>query len=138
MNNGRLDSVQILRGFAALSVMLFHFRWNINLSYPNLGDQLFGWGAVGVDIFFIISGFVITLSAKKLTPGLSAAGVFLKHRARRILPAYFIILLITFLLSGAMSTFHYPEKVQSRSPQSMPIMPPSMWMIAVSMVLGGH
>ena len=113
MNNGRLDSVQILRGFAALSVMLFHFRWNINLSYPDLGDKLFGWGAIGVDVFFIISGFVITLSAKKLTPGLSAAGVFLKHRARRILPAYFIILLITFLLSGAMSTFHYPDKVSN-------------------------
>lgn len=113
MKQDKLASVQALRGLAALAVMLFHFRWNINLSYPSLGDQLFGWGAVGVDVFFIISGFVITLSAKKLTPGLSAAGVFLKHRARRILPAYFIILLITFLLSGAMSTFHYPEKVSN-------------------------
>ncbi|TQI77524.1 peptidoglycan/LPS O-acetylase OafA/YrhL [Serratia marcescens] len=113
MNNNRLDSVQALRGLAALFVMLFHFRWNINLSYPSLGDELFGWGAIGVDVFFIISGFVITLSAKKLKPGLSATGVFLKHRARRILPTYFIILLITFLLSGAMSTFHYPEKVSN-------------------------
>ncbi|MGL5384694.1 MAG: acyltransferase family protein [Serratia sp. (in: enterobacteria)] len=113
MKQDKLASVQALRGLAALAVMLFHFRWNINLSYPNLGDQLFGWGAIGVDVFFIISGFVITLSAKKLTPGLSAARVFLKHRARRILPVYFIILLITFLLSGAMSTFHYPEKVSN-------------------------
>ncbi|TVZ61621.1 peptidoglycan/LPS O-acetylase OafA/YrhL [Serratia fonticola] len=113
MEKDKLASVQAMRGLAALAVMLFHFRWNINLSYPNLGDQLFGWGAIGVDMFFIISGFVITLSAKKLTPGLSAAVVFLKHRARRILPAYFIILLITFILSGAMSTFHYPEKVNN-------------------------
>lgn len=113
MKNDKLASIQVLRGLAALAVMLFHFRWNINLSYPKLGDQLFGWGAIGVDMFFIISGFVITLSAKKLTPGLSAVGMFLKHRARRILPTYFIILLITFLLSGAMSTFHYPEKVSN-------------------------
>lgn len=113
MDDRRFDSIQILRGLAALSVMLFHFRWNINLSYPGLGDRMLGWGAIGVDLFFIISGFVITLSAKKLTPGLSAVGIFLKHRARRILPAYFIILLITFLLSGAMSTFHYPEKVSN-------------------------
>ncbi|WP_337049832.1 acyltransferase [Serratia fonticola] len=113
MEKNKLASVQALRGLAALAVMLFHFRWNINLPYPNLGDRLFGWGAIGVDVFFIISGFVITLSATKLTPGLSAAGIFLKHRARRILPAYFIILLITFLLSGAMSTFHYPEKVSN-------------------------
>lgn len=113
MDDRRFDSIQILRGLAALSVMLFHFRWSINLSYPGLGDRMFGWGAIGVDLFFIISGFVITLSAKKLTPGLSAVGDFLKHRARRILPPYFIILLITFLLSGAMSTFHYPEKVSN-------------------------
>ncbi|WP_413479276.1 acyltransferase family protein [Serratia proteamaculans] len=113
MDSRKLDSVQLLRGLAALSVMLFHFRWNINLSYPNLGDKLFGWGAIGVDVFFIISGFVITLSAKKLTPGTAAFSLFLKHRAKRILPTYFIILLITFLLSGAMSTFHYPEKVSN-------------------------
>lgn len=113
MEKDKLASVQALRGLAALAVMLFHFRWNINLSYPNLGDKLFGWGAIGVDVFFLISGFVITLSAKRLTPGLSAAGVFLKHRVRRIFPAYFIILLISFLLSGAMSTFHYPEKVSN-------------------------
>lgn len=113
MEKDKLASVQALRGLAALAVMLFHFRWNINLSYPNLGDELFGWGAIGVDVFFLISGFVITLSAKRLTPGLAAVGVFLKHRARRILPPYFIILLITFLLSGAMSTFHYPEKVSN-------------------------
>lgn len=113
MTNSSFKGVQALRGLAALAVMLFHFRWNINLSYPNLGDQLFGWGAIGVDLFFIISGFVITLSAKKLNSGISAVGVFLKHRARRIFPVYFIILLITFLLSGAMSTFHYPEKVNN-------------------------
>lgn len=113
MTNSSFKGVQALRGLAALVVMLFHFRWNINSSYPNLGDQLFGWGAIGVDLFFIISGFVITLSAKKLNPGMSAVGVFLKHRARRIFPVYFTILLITFLLSGAMSTFHYPEKVNN-------------------------
>lgn len=113
MNNDKLHSVQALRGLAALSVMLFHFRWNINLYSPYLGDKLFGWGALGVDLFFLISGFVITLSVKKLTPGISTSFLFLKHRARRILPAYFIILLITFLLSGAMSTFHYPEKVNN-------------------------
>lgn len=103
--------VQALRGLAALSVMLFHFRWNLNSMGPGMGDRWFGWGATGVDLFFLISGFVITLSAQKSTPGFHGAMVFLKHRAKRILPAYYIILLITFFLSGAMSTFHYPDKV---------------------------
>ncbi|MGP6486936.1 acyltransferase family protein [Duffyella gerundensis] len=103
--------VQALRGLAALSVMLFHFRWNLNIVNTGLGDRWFSWGATGVDLFFLISGFVITLSAQKSTPGLRGALDFLKHRARRILPAYYIILLITFFLSGAMSIFHYPDKV---------------------------
>lgn len=113
MTRNNLSSIQALRGLAALSVMFFHFRWNIDLSYPGMGDKLFGWGAIGVDLFFIISGFVITLSASKLNPGLSSVTYFLKHRAKRILPAYFFILLVSFLLSGAMSTFHYPEKVNN-------------------------
>lgn len=110
MKSDLLKSVQALRGLAALSVMLFHFRWNVNNVFPGMGDKLFGWGATGVDLFFLISGFVITLSAKKSLPGIKGASGFLKHRALRILPAYYIILLITFFLSGAMSTFHYPDK----------------------------
>lgn len=110
MKSNLLRSVQALRGLAALSVMFFHFRWNLNSTYPGIGDMLFGWGATGVDLFFLISGFVITLSAKKTVPGVRGALNFLKGRALRILPAYYIILLITFFLSGAMSTFHYPDK----------------------------
>lgn len=105
--------VQALRGLAALSVMLFHFRWSINEVTPALGDKLFGWGANGVDLFFLISGFVITLSASKAQSGISGALNFIKKRALRILPAYYFILMISFLLSGAMSIFHYPDKTEN-------------------------
>ncbi|MBK0123632.1 acyltransferase [Pantoea sp. S61] len=70
VNKDTFRGIQALRGFAALSVMLFHFRWNINVESPGLGDKLFGWGATGVDLFFLISGFVITLSAKNTPVGL--------------------------------------------------------------------
>ncbi|MCX8963106.1 acyltransferase [Erwinia psidii] len=110
MNNHTYRGVQALRGLAALSVMLFHFRWNINAVSPGLGDKLFGWGATGVDLFFLISGFVITLSAAKTPQGIGGSLTFLKKRALRILPAYYIILVVTFFLSGAMSTFHYADK----------------------------
>lgn len=93
-----------------MSVMLFHFRWNLNEVAPDLGNRLFGWGATGVDLFFLISGFVITLSIKRSPSGLNGALRFIWKRALRILPAYYIVLLITFLLSGAMSTFHYEDK----------------------------
>lgn len=110
MSSSTFKCVQALRGLAALSVMLFHFRWNINAISPGFGDSLFGWGASGVDLFFIISGFVITLSAQKIPQSFSGAVTFLKKRALRIFPAYYLILIITFLLGGAMSTFHYADK----------------------------
>lgn len=112
-NHTSYRGVQALRGLAALSVMLFHFRWNLNAVTPALGDRLFGWGASGVDLFFLISGFVITLSIKRKPSGISGAVQFLKQRALRILPAYYIILLISFLVSGAMSTFHYADKTEN-------------------------
>lgn len=111
--NTSFKGVQALRGIAALSVMLFHFRWNINQIHPGLGDMLFGWGASGVDLFFLISGFVITLTAKKSEKGFYGSFSFLKKRIVRILPAYYLILLISFLLSGAMSTFHYADKTEN-------------------------
>lgn len=66
-----------------------------------------------MDLFFILSGFVITLSVSRMGTGFAAAGDFLKRRALRLLPAYFILLLINFLLSGAMATFHYADKTQA-------------------------
>lgn len=113
MNNQTFRGVQALRGIAALSVMLFHFRWNINAVSPGIGDRLFGWGATGVDLFFLISGFVITLSATRSEEGINGSLNFLKKRALRILPTYYIILIITFFLSGAMSTFHYADKTEN-------------------------
>jgi len=112
-NTKRYDSVQAFRGLAAIAVMFFHFRWLINDQFPNVGNYLFGWGAIGVDLFFVISGFVITLSAQKLGTGKAASTSFIKSRFSRIMPTYFIILLITFLLSGGMSTFHYPDKLEN-------------------------
>lgn len=105
--------MQALRGLAAVAVMFFHYRWMLSLQTPGLGDQMFMFGALGVDLFFIISGFVITLSVNNSNQGIVASKLFIKKRAVRLLPAYYVLLLITFLLSGAMSIFHYPEKVQN-------------------------
>lgn len=64
MKTNRLDSIQFLRGVAALLVIAFHFKQYLNgvYSQADIGDRLFGLGEVGVDIFFVISGFIITYS----------------------------------------------------------------------------
>lgn len=72
-----------LRAISVLSVILFHANYT-----------LFQGGFVGVDIFFVISGYLITgiLLKEKLTGNFSLAH-FYERRARRILPALFFVLL---------------------------------------------
>lgn len=74
-----------LRAVAVLSVVFYH-----------AGFSLFPGGYVGVDVFFVISGYLIT---RILTSELEQGGIsyldFFERRARRILPALFAMLLVT-------------------------------------------
>ncbi|WP_342118511.1 acyltransferase family protein [Pseudoduganella sp. OTU4001] len=72
-----------LRAVAVLPVILFH-----------AGFQFFGGGFVGVDIFFVISGYLITtILINELAAGQFSIINFYERRARRILPALFVLLL---------------------------------------------
>ncbi len=85
----RLRSIQGLRGVAVLLVVLFH-----------VGAPI-GAGYIGVDVFFVISGFVITrlvLSRSAGTMRLSLRD-FWAGRVRRLAPALGLAILLTLLLS---------------------------------------
>ena len=93
---GNIEGLQVLRAVAALMVVLHHAR----LSVP--GSQ--GWpsfGEAGVDIFFVISGFVMAYTTaglddrQPLRGRLAAAGTFLRRRAIRVAPLYWLALLWT-------------------------------------------
>ena len=74
-----------LRTIAVLSVVIFHFQ----------RDWLPG-GFVGVDIFFVISGFLITrILAVEIVTGDFSLGRFYKRRIARIMPAFMVVLLAT-------------------------------------------
>ena len=81
--------VQMLRAVAALMVVAYHIgvllreRLNIN------GLDSFN-GAAGVDIFFVISGFVMMISSQKLFGAAYGARTFLVRRLERIVPLYWI------------------------------------------------
>ncbi|EHG9339361.1 acyltransferase [Salmonella enterica] len=112
----KLNSLQALRGVAALLVVLFHYRGFLNdgaQENPTIWDKLFSPGIIGVDIFFIISGFIMVYTTWHYMRGKASLVRFLLNRAIRIIPLYYICLIIAFLLEGAMSTFHYPDKVQN-------------------------
>jgi peptidoglycan/LPS O-acetylase OafA/YrhL len=71
-----------LRAIAVAAVILFH-----------AGFALFSGGFVGVDVFFVISGFLITsIIAEELKAGRFSVLRFYERRARRILPALFTVM----------------------------------------------
>lgn len=61
-------SLTYMRGFAALSIVIFHMRGYLNNIYlkTDLGDFLFDKLNFGVDLFFIISGFIIVYATRKI------------------------------------------------------------------------
>ena len=75
--------LDIARGVAALLVFLFHIRDTFSESMPGVA-QVVRFGSLGVPLFFVISGYVISASAESTLRGARTAGSFLKRRALRI------------------------------------------------------
>lgn len=87
-----LKSIQCLRGFAAILVVYTHLT-GIQDNYPNRPFVLpYGSvGAIGVDIFFVISGFIIAFI---LARGAMAPADFAARRFFRIVPIYWLFTLL--------------------------------------------
>jgi peptidoglycan/LPS O-acetylase OafA/YrhL len=93
----RFPELDLLRFLAACGVMLFHYTYlgpqhhSWPGSFPILG-QIFKYGYLGVDIFFMLSGFVILLTAYE-----KDAFAFTIARMLRLYPAYWICVTLTAL-----------------------------------------
>ena len=88
-----------LRAVAVLPVILFH-----------TGLHWMPGGYVGVDIFFVISGFLITgILMRELEAGKFSILKFYERRARRILPALFFVMAVTAVLA---TTFMLPYELR--------------------------
>lgn len=117
MTVGRIQSLQVLRFVAASLVIVLH----ASRAFPaGPSRPLTVLGPMGVDLFFVLSGYIITTTAQGLTP----AG-FLWRRLTRILPIYYILtlawigmmamggvfapdhMLVSFLLAPIGNSFHY-------------------------------
>src|SRR5882757_5496052 len=104
-----LVHIQILRFFAAVAVIAFHA-----LGVPPPGFEVpesaisfaLSYGGRGVDLFFVISGFIIFYAthSANLTPA-----QFLRRRVERIVPLYFfVIFAVTMLALTLPATFGTP------------------------------
>lgn len=92
--------LDLTRFGAAMAVLVYHFTarktdvWGVPVAeqFPHLAP-ISAYGALGVQLFFVISGFVILLSAEG-----RSIGQFVSARAARLLPAYWASVLLTTIL----------------------------------------
>ena len=95
----KLDTLQCFRGLAALSVVFFHATITTN---PLALNGLFSFGFLGVDFFFVLSGFIILSSHFDDEKTVSSLKSYYRKRFVRIFPPYWPIsigmILIYFLL----------------------------------------
>src|SRR5437667_9563533 len=106
-NRERQPGLDLLRALAIIVVVIYHAGI---MGFP-LPGRVHRWGWIGVDLFFVLSGYLIggqllAPLAKDRQPHL---GRFFARRALRIMPAYFVVLAIYFLLP---SWREYPDMSQ--------------------------
>jgi len=98
-NQPRLQSIQALRGVAILLVILVHAKRYEAFYAGDLLPNVLGAGQAGVDLFFVISGFImVTITQNKFGKGTRETAKFLGKRICRIYPLYWFF---TFLLLPA-------------------------------------
>jgi peptidoglycan/LPS O-acetylase OafA/YrhL len=104
--------LDIARGIAALGVFLFHIRGAFAESLPFIA-KLAAYGSLGVPLFFVLSGFVITASAEHIRQHGRSPNAFLKARFLRIFPPFWVSILVVcaipYLLEAisSLKTGHY-------------------------------
>ena len=110
-----LHTLTSIRGFAAIWVLMFHLRYEVRQFYPELYHMTLGFwksGFLGVDLFFVLSGFVISLNYQKTFSSFHRSNfqAFMIKRFARIYPVYLACLLCTLIVFGAFVWFEFPYK----------------------------
>jgi exopolysaccharide production protein ExoZ len=100
--NGRIGNIQVLRGIAALLIVLYHLLLaeTAYAARAFLLPDLLAYGACGVDFFFLISGYVLTARYVDRAGARRAAGTFLARRLFRIYPLYWVYSAVLLALAA--------------------------------------
>ena len=156
----RMPFIDFLRGFACLWVVGTHAHagW-ADLYKPKAGDNILqsalmwflGMGSVGVDLFIVISGFclfypLIQLQNSKWGFSPVNARLFFIRRAQRILPVYYVVVLICSVLligwnlkfapfQSVLDILPYLFTVQNWIPSHTPRINGSLWSVAMEVQL---
>lgn len=96
-NTEHVVAIDALRCIAIITVVMYHFSWFV---HP-LETTFLRKGYIGVDLFFLVSGFLASFTTQKISAGKYASIKYMTMRVIRIVPAYFIITLsylITYII----------------------------------------
>jgi peptidoglycan/LPS O-acetylase OafA/YrhL len=125
----KLQSIQILRGMAALLVVIYHIRameilaiGKNDLQELPLLNGFISNGYAGVDLFFVISGFIMVYVTEGMKPGIRSSLDFLFARVTRIYPLWWIFAGVMTLMFFMYNDFGLGEGWQ-RVSQGQPLIP---------------
>ena len=101
-SGGKLALIEICRGLAACSVVLYHAARHLNAEgHAPLLMSVWQFGHAGVDLFFVISGFVITYVHLGDVGRPDRLGHYAARRFQRVFPLYWIATIVTLAMDVA-------------------------------------
>jgi peptidoglycan/LPS O-acetylase OafA/YrhL len=123
MDHSRFRNLDAMRGICALTVVLFHCN---GLFVKN---EIFCHGYLAVDVFFILSGFVLAHTyEKRLAEGLSV-GAYMRLRLKRLAPVYWagtalgILMLVIIKAYAPAGSFFTPVQIAGLSLMALALIP---------------
>jgi len=127
MPQRRIELLDSFRSIAILCVMLFHFtdRGPTVFPYGDFYGHIFGFGYLGVEFFFMISGFVISYTLANTANLLS----FYRNRFSRLFPPMLLCSVITFIVIGVLDNHNLcsdAHQVKNLLP-SLTFISPTIW-----------
>lgn len=110
MTRPQIAALTGVRGVAAWWVVLYHIRVGLGATLPSWVMAVFAKGYLAVDLFFVLSGFVLWLTwAQKFGEGTTAVSLdFLRKRIARVWPLHAVVLAATVVFALALQSSGRP------------------------------
>jgi peptidoglycan/LPS O-acetylase OafA/YrhL len=128
---GHLPALDGVRGVAILAVLLFHFvaQTTATNSFERVVNRVLNYGSLGVDLFFVLSGFLITGILYDARANPHYFRNFYMRRVLRIFPLYYFVLAVVFLVLPLVPALRETHLVSLREHQWW------AWLYAVNIYL---